>query len=102
MVIVGKHQYTLEQFLSAIVLNTHQKMVQKKRSTAPFDKSIFVMNPEILKEWDYEKNILDPKSVYPSSNKKAFWKCAKGLSWEAVISSRIHGCGCPNVLEVQK
>ena len=52
--------------------------------------------PELLKEWDYERNgILRPDGVTVSSGKKAWWLCEKGHSWEAVVASRSAGCGCP-------
>ena len=37
----------------------------------------------------------DPTSVKPMSHKKVKWKCMKGHIWEAAISSRSVGVGCP-------
>lgn len=53
--------------------------------------------PGILSEWDYAKNDpLLPSGVAAGSSKKVWWRCAKGHSWEAVISSRaLNGRGCP-------
>ncbi len=69
-------------------------------------------NPSLAKEWNYEKNgDLTPDMIAPNSNKKVWWKCSKcGFEWEAVISSRNHGAGCPkctnhlkkNVLQYDK
>lgn len=53
------------------------------------------INPELLEEWDYEKNEYDPTQMSPNSHKKAWWRCKFGHSWEAQIKSRNHGCGCP-------
>ena len=55
------------------------------------------LNPDLALEWNYEKNNgLLPSEVVPGSNKKAWWKCQDhGHEWEAVISSRIRGNGCP-------
>ncbi len=40
-------------------------------------------NPEILDEWDYDKNILKPDEIVNGSNKKVWWKCNKcGKSYE--------------------
>ncbi len=51
---------------------------------------------ELLKEWDEEKNgDLDPKKILAGSHKKAWWRCAKNHSWNAVIKSRVQGAGCP-------
>ena len=52
-------------------------------------------NPNLLKEWDYEKNNIDPKSVLPGSSKKVWWKCKNGHSYFSEIRSRaIYGYGC--------
>lgn len=52
--------------------------------------------PEVAAEWDYELNgELTPDKVTPRSNRKAWWKCKKGHSWEAVIANRTYGKGCP-------
>ena len=35
-------------------------------------------HPELLKEWDYQKNTnLDPSQLLPGSGKKAWWKCSR-------------------------
>lgn len=53
-------------------------------------------NPVLAKEWNYEKNTsVLPEEVSSNSNKKVWWKCAKGHEWQAVISSRNKGIGCP-------
>ena len=52
--------------------------------------------PELMEQWDYEKNSIDPCETNPGSHLKAWWKCNKGHSWEAVIESRSRlGRGCP-------
>ena len=52
--------------------------------------------PQLASEWDYEKNgNLTPDSVTPHSNKKVWWKCKSGHSWQSVIASRTSGYGCP-------
>ncbi len=54
------------------------------------------LNPALAAEWHPVKNgRLTPKDVVPGSNKKAWWQCAHGHEWEAVISSRARGIGCP-------
>lgn len=50
----------------------------------------------LISEWDYTKNTsLDPSKLTSGSSKKAWWKCKKGHSWEAVVSSRNLGSNCP-------
>ncbi len=54
-------------------------------------------SPELLTEWDYEKNFpLVPSNFTKRSGRKVHWKCRQvGHSWEATISSRVGGTGCP-------
>ena len=55
-------------------------------------------NPELLKEWDYERNNkieLKPNEISAGSNRKAFWICSKGHTWEASIMNRTKGSNCP-------
>ncbi len=53
--------------------------------------------PELLKEWDQEKNKgLNPAYFTPHVNKKVWWQCNKGHSWEATICNRAKNkSGCP-------
>ena len=61
------------------------------------------LNIELAKQWNYSKNkTLYPTDVVPGSNKKVWWKCEKGHEWEAVISSRNKGCGCPLCYRILK
>ena len=60
------------------------------------ENSIAAKKPQLEKEWNYEKNKqLKPEFIPYSSNKKVWWKCEKGHEWEAVVSSRYNGAGCP-------
>ena len=49
----------------------------------------------LMKEWDWDKNTLDPTKIGAQCNKKAWWKCQYGHSWEAKINNRYKGRGCP-------
>ena len=52
--------------------------------------------PELVKEWDYEKNgELLPDSVSVGSNKRVWWKCAEGHEWQVAVSHRSAGSKCP-------
>ncbi len=60
------------------------------------DNCLKTINPKLAKEWHPTKNgSLTPKDVTPNSQKKVWWVCSKGHKWEAVISSRNRGSGCP-------
>ena len=52
--------------------------------------------PELAKEWHPTKNgISTPENYLPKSNKKMWWQCSRGHEWQAAISSRANGSGCP-------
>lgn len=51
--------------------------------------------PELLGEWNYEKNTVKISEIAKTSNKKVWWQCSKGHEWEAVIANRVHGTRCP-------
>jgi hypothetical protein len=60
------------------------------------DNSLAFLNKNLCREWNYVKNKdLMPKNVGATSNKKVWWKCIKGHEWEANISYRASGGGCP-------
>ncbi len=61
------------------------------------DNSLAAKFPEIAAEWDYDKNgDLTPKLIVYGSQKKVFWKCARGHVWKTTPSSRTRDdTGCP-------
>lgn len=66
------------------------------QKTVKGQNDLQTIHPELVKEWDYEKNNgLTPADVMPYSDKKVWWKCSKGHEWLAVVKSRIKGHGCP-------
>lgn len=44
--------------------------------------------PELLKEWNYEKNDLLPEMATYASARKVWWKCSMGHEWQSRIFSR--------------
>ena len=53
-------------------------------------------NPKLAAQWNHTRNNdLLPTQVTAHSGKKVWWKCGNGHEWEAVISSRSNGNGCP-------
>lgn len=60
------------------------------------DNDLLSKYPEIVtSSWDYEKNTIKPDEITYGSDKKAWWKCSLGHSWESRIYSRKNGHGCP-------
>ena len=53
------------------------------------------VHPELLAEWNYNKNTFLPNELLPSSGKKVWWKCDKGHEWETSLNHRHNGTGCP-------
>jgi len=51
--------------------------------------------PDLLKEWDFDKNTISPTGITKNSHKYAWWKCKYGHNWYAQIKSRNQGTGCP-------
>lgn len=53
--------------------------------------------PKVARQWHPTRNgALGPEKVSPYSNRRVWWMCDKGHSYQAVIASRtIRGSGCP-------
>lgn len=51
-------------------------------------------NLELISEWDFSKNKLQPKDVSPGSQIQLWWKCEKGHEWQAPAQTRTAGHGC--------
>lgn len=51
----------------------------------------------LAEEWDVEKNApLLPAQIAAGTLRKVWWRCSKGHSWQAAVSSRTGGgTGCP-------
>ena len=60
-------------------------------------KSGGIQDPRLLEEWNYEKNgNATPNDFAPNSGAKVWWRCKTcGHEWEAKVSNRTHGRGCP-------
>ena len=53
-------------------------------------------NASLFSEWNTAKNDnLDPTTITLGSNKKVWWKCKRGHQWQAYVSNRAKGQGCP-------
>lgn len=51
--------------------------------------------PEVLNEWDYEKNDFPPNEIMAHTLKKVWWICKSGHSYLMNTASRTRGRGCP-------
>ncbi len=59
------------------------------------EQSIASSQPEFFKEFNLEKNTIDPFSLSHGSTKKVWWICHKGHEWQSSVKTRHSGSGCP-------
>jgi very-short-patch-repair endonuclease len=50
--------------------------------------------PHIAAEWDATRNPDGPENYLAESGARAFWVCAAGHRWSAIIRDRLRGRGC--------
>ena len=67
------------------------------------ENDLATLYPDLVKEWNYEKNgNLRPEQFAAYSSKKVWWKCKKGHEWQARIADRNKGRGCPICRKIKK
>ena len=67
------------------------------------DNSLAIANPELLKEWNWDKNgALLPEFVSAHSNKKVWWRCKEGHEWQANVNTRNKGHGCKTCYNLKR
>lgn len=65
--------------------------------------NLAILRPELVAEWDYEKNKNNPEYYTEKCGDKVSWICSKcGNPWDAQISNRSNGSGCPKCNDLQK
>lgn len=58
--------------------------------------------PDIVSEWDYEKNTVLPTELTQGSQLRIWWKCNNcGHSWKTSVSNRVRGTGCPECAKIE-
>ena len=58
--------------------------------------SFFDNQPDLLNEWDYEKNKISPNEITEKSNKKFHWVCPVcSFSYTMTAANKSNGQGCP-------
>ena len=58
------------------------------KKAIPGETDLATLRPDLMKQWDSEKNTLNPGEVTVASHDKAWWKCELGHSWQAMVFSR--------------
>lgn len=66
------------------------------------ENSLLTKSPELMKLWDYEKNIIDPASLLPSSYEEVFFKCSFGHEFTAKVRNQHRRNGCPECKKNEK
>lgn len=82
----------------AAILNRHKTgcPVCSGRIAIPGINDLVTLCPEMVKEWDYERNTgIKPSDMRPGSNTYVWWRCKLGHSWKISPNHRSHGSGCP-------
>lgn len=66
------------------------------RRTIKGESDLQTLNPALAKEWNYERNgNSKPEDYSVNTPKRVWWVCSKGHEWQARISHRNNGSGCP-------
>lgn len=67
------------------------------RWVIPGETDLETCYPELAAQWDVEKNApLTPRQILPCSNKRYWWHCALGHSYQMQPNSRVQrNSGCP-------
>ena len=66
-----------------------------KGRIASLDYNLEVNFPELIKDWNFEKNRKLPSDYTPHSNHIVWWICSRGHEWKAKIANRANGRNCP-------
>lgn len=66
------------------------------KRAVPGETDLAAQWPDVAAQWHPTKNLpLTPQEVLPGSHRKTWWVCEKGHEWQAMVKSRVSGCGCP-------
>lgn len=68
------------------------------RVIIPGYNSLKAKYPDIIeKEWDFEKNIIDPDTIPPTYRKKMWWICPNGHNYHTLPGNKVYHTGgdCP-------
>jgi very-short-patch-repair endonuclease len=88
------HSYSSVASMRTSSMKTNCPYCARQRASSKYN--LAVKFPEIIKEWDYKKNKINPNEHLPGSKKKAWWLCHEGHSYYSRISDRtLNKSGCP-------
>ena len=59
------------------------------------ENNLSITNPELINEWNFKENIIQPQMITYGSEKRVNWICKEGHKWLARVNQRTKGIGCP-------
>lgn len=76
---------------------TEKRVSARQENFINTNGSLSQTYPELLKEWDYENNVVNPDNIHCKSHNKVWWKCnICGYKWKTTIYHRTcRNSGCP-------
>ena len=73
-----------------------KQIIDSLKWRAPKEHSLAVKRPDLVDEFDVDKNAgLTADDVYYNSNKLYWWTCKNGHSYEMIMYDRLHTKMCP-------
>jgi len=91
-----KNGHEWEAIVSSRVKGHNCPYCSRNKTLKNGDNTLGVKRPELICQWDYDKNgNITPFDVSFMSSKKVWWLCDKNHSYLSVISGRSSGRGCP-------
>ena len=71
---------------------------------SPGENDLLSQNPELVKEWDYDRNgDLMPDKITVNNGKRVWWVCSTcGHHWKVGVGHRNKGEGCPKCADKQR
>jgi hypothetical protein len=74
----------------------HSCPICSNQTLLPGFNDLATTKPDLAQQWHPEKNgSLTPEKVMAGTNRKVWWQCEKGHEWQASVSARAKGSGCP-------
>ena len=66
------------------------------RRIVPGENDLAATHPDLARQWHPTRNgALTPRDVVAGTRRKVWWVCEKGHAWQAAVSFRADGVGCP-------
>ncbi len=88
------HEYEMSAW-DKVGRNRGCKFCQGREVLAGFN-DFKSLHPDLAEKWDISKNHpLTPEQIQPMSDKKVWFRCSSGHSWQTQVKNVTKGHGCP-------